>query len=260
MSIYLGVRSGIHRGAKIRLPRTGGCIGRTLACDVVLADASIESRHCGLTADEKGIHITAFAGNVVAHGQPLAIGETFSTLDRKTDVVIGGVSLLLVNSRVPKPASSEPSGKLKITESRPRTNAKYLRRVVTVAGFCTAAVASYKTLQGGGAMLVPWMASPSVAMQAPLANSITEIAQHPVDRFQATLELSGFLSHHPEWRGVKLRHTAQDSIELVGVVETRESLDRLQREGVVPSARVLRALPLQTICNETPKISPATAR
>lgn len=91
MSIYLGVRSGIHRGARMKLQRTGGCIGRTLGCDVVLADASVQPRHCELRADETGLHITALADAVFVQGRTLIVGETHSSSERKIGIDVGSV-------------------------------------------------------------------------------------------------------------------------------------------------------------------------
>jgi Inner membrane component of T3SS, cytoplasmic domain len=247
MSIYLGVRTGIHRGARMKLQRSGGCVGRTLGCDVVLADASVQPRHCELRADEAGIHITALAEGVTAHGRPLLVGETHVTLERKFLVDVGRVSLVLVNSRVPKIESSgllhtPPTPTRSKQASRKRVPP--MRRAMTVAGFCAAAFTGYKVVQQGGVAFVPWLAAPSMAAQSssPLPVSpfssrgaASAVAAHAVDRFQATLELSSLLSQQPEWRGVKLRHTDANAVELVGVVESREALDRLMREAPVQS-------------------------
>jgi Inner membrane component of T3SS, cytoplasmic domain len=91
----LEVRSGLHRGACIRLSNRSYSVGSAVEADIVLRDSDIESRHALLHLEGPRIKVEACDGNVGVGSRVLAEGYA-CYLQLPAELALGNVNLRVV--------------------------------------------------------------------------------------------------------------------------------------------------------------------
>ncbi|KVW73125.1 FHA domain-containing protein [Burkholderia ubonensis] len=91
----VAVLSGLHAGARVRLDgKNHVVVGRDMACDIMLRDASIADRHLMFVLLERKLSAVALANAVEIDGQGLASGRT-RALRNGARIVLGDVSIAI---------------------------------------------------------------------------------------------------------------------------------------------------------------------
>jgi hypothetical protein len=96
------VRSGLHRGARIKLCNRSYSVGSAIEADIVLRDRGIGSRHALLHLEGQRVKIEAYDGNVGVGSRVLAEGYA-CYLQLPAELALGNVHLRLVAA--PRPAA-----------------------------------------------------------------------------------------------------------------------------------------------------------
>ena len=91
----LEVRSGLHRGARIKLSNRSYSVGSVIEADIVLRDSGIGSRHALLHLEGQRVKIEACDGNVGVGSRVLAEGYA-CYLQLPAELALGNVNLRLV--------------------------------------------------------------------------------------------------------------------------------------------------------------------
>jgi hypothetical protein len=97
------VRSGLHRGARIKLSGRCYCIGSATETDIVLRDSGVASRHALLQLEGQRVKIEARDGNVGVGPMVLTKGRA-CYLRLPAKLVLGGVNLRIVPAPRPRAA------------------------------------------------------------------------------------------------------------------------------------------------------------
>jgi hypothetical protein len=99
----LEVRSGLHRGARIKLCSRSYCVGSATGADIVLRDADIAPRHALLHLEGGNVKIEARDGNVVVGSRVLAEGYA-CYLRLPAELALGNINLRVVAA--PRPPAA----------------------------------------------------------------------------------------------------------------------------------------------------------
>ena len=93
--LRLEVRSGLHRGARIKLSNRSYSIGSAIEADIVLCDSDIGARHALLHLEGRRVKIEACDGNVGVGSRVLAEGYA-CYLRLPAELALGNVNLRVV--------------------------------------------------------------------------------------------------------------------------------------------------------------------
>ena len=99
----LEVRSGLHRGARIKLSNCSYSIGSAIDADIVLRDSDIAPRHALLHLEGRRVKIEARDGNIGVGSRVLADGYA-CYLQLPAELALGNISLRVV-AAPPPPAA-----------------------------------------------------------------------------------------------------------------------------------------------------------